>query len=40
MEFGGLFEIDISQLSPKSKRVNITLPLYLLNTVDNYTKTP
>ncbi|NOQ64965.1 MAG: hypothetical protein GQ582_10690 [Methyloprofundus sp.] len=34
----GLIEIDISQLSPKSKRVNITMPEYLLNTVDNYAK--
>lgn len=34
----GIIEIDISQLSSKSKRVNITLPEYLLNTVDNYAK--
>ena len=34
----GIIEIDLSQLSPKSKRVNITLPEYLLNTVDNYAK--
>ena len=34
----GIIDIDISQLSPKSKRVNITLPEYLLNTVDNYAK--
>ena len=34
----GLVEIDINQLSPKSKRVNITLPEYLLNTVDKYAK--
>ena len=34
----GIIEIDISKLSPKSKRVNITLPEYLLNTVDNYAK--
>ena len=33
-----LVEIDINQLSPKSKRVNITLPEYLLNTVDKYAK--
>ena len=34
----GLVEIDLNKLSSKSKRVNITLPEYLLNTVDNYAK--
>ena len=34
----GIVEIDLSQLSSKPKRVNITLPKHLLNTVDNYAK--
>jgi len=34
----GIVEIDMSQLSSKSKRVNITLPEHLLKTVDNYAK--
>lgn len=29
-------EIDISKLSVKSKRINITMPERLINTVDNY----
>ena len=33
-----IVEINMQQLSPKSKRINITLPEYLLNTVDNYAK--
>ena len=33
-----LIEIDISKLSLKSKRVNITIPERLLNTVDHYAK--
>jgi predicted RNase H-like HicB family nuclease len=32
----GIVEIDISQLSPKSKRINITLPEHLLKTVEHY----
>jgi predicted RNase H-like HicB family nuclease len=34
----GVVELDMSQLSSKSKRVNITLPEYLLNTIDHYAK--
>jgi len=34
----GIVEIDMSQLSTKSKRINITLPEHLLKTVDNYAK--
>lgn len=34
----GIVEIDMSQLSSKSKRVNITLPEHLLRIVDNYAK--
>ncbi len=34
----GLIDIDLSKLSLKSKRINITLPEYLLNTVDVYAK--
>ncbi len=34
----GIVEIDISQLSSKSKRINIMLPEYLLDTVDNYAR--
>ncbi|NQZ11071.1 MAG: type II toxin-antitoxin system HicB family antitoxin, partial [Algicola sp.] len=33
-----MVEVDISKLSVKSKRVNITIPEYLLNTVDQYAK--
>jgi predicted RNase H-like HicB family nuclease len=33
-----LVDIDISKLSLKSKRVNITIPERLLNTVDHYAK--
>jgi predicted RNase H-like HicB family nuclease len=34
----GIVEIDISQLSSKAKRINIMLPEYLLDTVDNYAR--
>ena len=34
----GIVEIDMGQLSSKSKRINITLPEHLLKTVDNYAK--
>lgn len=34
----GIIEIDISKLSVKSKRVNITIPEKLLHTVDIYAK--
>ena len=33
-----LVDIDISKLSLKAKRVNITIPERLLNTVDNYAR--
>jgi predicted RNase H-like HicB family nuclease len=33
-----LVDVDISKLSLKSKRVNITIPERLLNTVDHYAK--
>lgn len=33
-----LVDVDISKLSVKSKRVNITIPEHLLNTVDQYAK--
>ncbi|MES9901939.1 MAG: type II toxin-antitoxin system HicB family antitoxin [Sedimenticola sp.] len=33
-----IVEVDISKLSVKSKRVNITVPERLLNTVDQYAK--
>ena len=33
-----LIEIDISKLSLKSKRVNITIPERLLNTIDHYAR--
>lgn len=33
-----IVEIDISKLSVKSKRINITMPEKLLNAVDNYAK--
>ena len=33
-----LIEIDISKLSVKSKRVNVTIPERLLNTIDQYAK--
>jgi predicted RNase H-like HicB family nuclease len=33
-----VIEVDISKLSVKSKRVNITIPEHLLNTVDLYAK--
>ena len=33
-----IIEVDISKLSLKSKRVNITMPERLLNTVDHYAK--
>ncbi len=32
----GIIEVDISKLSVKSKRVNITIPEKLLHTVDKY----
>ncbi len=34
----GIIEIDLSKLSVKSKRVNITIPENLLHTVDQYAK--
>ncbi len=34
----GIVDVDMSQLSSKSKRVNITLPEHLLKTVDDYAK--
>ena len=34
----GIIEIDLSKLSSKSKCINITLPEYLLSTVDDYAK--
>ena len=33
-----LIEVDVSKLSLKSKRVNITMPEKLLNTIDNFAK--
>lgn len=33
-----MVEVDLSKLSVKSKRVNITVPELLLNTVDQYAK--
>ena len=33
-----LIEVDISKLSLKSKRINITMPERLLRTVDQYAK--
>ncbi len=33
-----MIEVDLSKLSVKSKRVNITVPESLLNTVDQYAK--
>ena len=36
--FWALVDIDISKLSLKAKRVNITIPERLLNTVDNYAR--
>ncbi len=33
-----LIDIDLSKLSPKSKRVNITLPERLLTTIDHFAK--
>ena len=33
-----LIEVDISKLSLKSKRINITMPERLINTVDQYAK--
>ena len=33
-----LVDIDISKLSLKAKRVNITIPERILNTVDNYAR--
>ena len=34
----GIIDIDVSKLSVKSKRVNITIPEKLLHTVDRYAK--
>lgn len=34
----GIVDIDISRLCSKNKRVNIILPEFLLNTVDDYAK--
>ena len=36
--FWALVEIDISKLSLKSKRINITMPERLIRTVDQYAK--
>jgi predicted RNase H-like HicB family nuclease len=36
--FWALVEVDITKLSLKSKRINITMPERLINTVDQYAK--
>jgi predicted RNase H-like HicB family nuclease len=36
--FWALIEVDISKLSLKSKRINITMPERLIRTVDQYAK--